>query len=95
MRTWHYRLIKHIYPKGEVYYGVYEYYPTTEEVEEAFTLSPVEFWGETPDYIQWLIVNVLNDLAKHKIIEIKHDDYGVVYAENTRAKPCAMCGDKR
>jgi len=94
MSKWHYRLIKHVYPKGEVHYAVHEYYPATEEVEEAFTLNPVEFWGETPDDIQWLMVNVLRDVGNHEIIEIKHDDYGVVYAANTRAKPCAVCGDK-
>lgn len=73
MSTWHYQLIKHVYPNGKVHYAVHEYYPATEEVGEAWTLSPVEFWGETPDDIQWLIIQVLNDIAEHGIIEVEHD----------------------
>ena len=99
MSKWHYRLIKHIYPKGEVYYAVHEYYPATEEVGEAWTLNPVALWGEDPDDIRWIIAKVRNDIGrllnKHDILEVEHDDYGVVHAENTGAKPCAMCGENR
>ena len=94
MSTWHYQLIKHIYPKGEVHYAVHEYYPATEEVGEAWTLSPVAFWGESLKDIQWLIVNVMNDLGKHEMIQVEHDDYGLVYADNTGLKLCETCGDK-
>lgn len=94
MSKWHYRLIKHVYPKGEVYYAVHEYYPATEEVGEAWGFSPVELWGETPDDIQWMLSAVVEDIGAYDIIEVKHDDYGVGYAEITGGKPCTMCGDK-
>lgn len=94
MSTWHYQLIKHIFPKGEVHYGVHEYYPATEEVGEAWTLSTVAFWGESPDDINWMLSAVSQDIAKHGIIEVKHDGYGVVHAENTEVKPCTLCRDK-
>jgi hypothetical protein len=74
MSTWHYRLIKHIYPKGEVHYGVHEYYPATEEVEEAWTLNPVELWSETPDSINWVLSAVAQDIANHDIIEVGHEE---------------------
>ena len=95
MSTWHYQLIKHIYPKGEVYYSVHEYYPATENRGEAWTLSPVALSGVDPDDIQWLMVQVLNCLGKHKMIEVEHDDYGVVYAEINGVNPCPMCGGDR
>lgn len=94
MSTWHYRLIKHSYPKGEAHYAVHEYYPATEEAGEAWTLNPVALWGEDPDDIQWMLSAVTQDIGLYDIIEVKHDDYGVVHAENTGVKPCAMCGDK-
>lgn len=74
MSTWHYRLIKHIYPKGEVHYSVHEYYPATEDVGEAWTENPVELWSETPDGMQWMLSAVAEDIAKHKIIEVEHDE---------------------
>jgi len=93
--TWHYRLIKHVYPKGEVYYAVHEYYPATEEVGDAWGFSPVEIWGESLKDIQWLIVNVMNDLGKYEMIQVEHDDYGVGYAEIKGVNPCPMCGVDR
>ncbi|WMM95350.1 hypothetical protein CRP125_gp47 [Roseobacter phage CRP-125] len=99
MSTWHYRLIKHVYPKGEVYYAVHEYYPATEEVGDAWTLNPVALWGEDPDDIRWIIAKVRNDMGRllnnHDIIEVKHDDYGVGYAEINGVNPCPMCGVDR
>ena len=98
MSTWNYRLIKHIYPKGEVHYAVHEYYPATDEVGEAWTLSPVALWGETPDDIRWIISRVRYDLGrlldKHDIIEVKHDEYGLVHADNTGLKLYETHGDK-
>jgi hypothetical protein len=38
-----------------------------------WAVSPVTLWGETPDDIQRLIINVLNDIAEHGIIEVEHD----------------------
>ena len=73
MSKWDYRLIKHVYPKSEVHYAVHEYYPATEEAGEAWTLNPVALWGEDPDDIQSLIIQVLNDIAEHGIIEVEHD----------------------
>ena len=74
MSKWHYQLIRHVYPKGEVHYSVHEYYPATEEVEEAWTLSPVDLWAETADGIQWMLSSVAQDIAKHGIIEVKHEE---------------------
>ena len=95
MSTWHYRLIKHVYPKGEVYYAVHEFYPATEEVGDAWGFSPVELWGENLKDIQWLIVNVMKDLGKHEMIQVEHDDYGIGYAEIKGINPCPMCGGDR
>lgn len=95
MSKWHYRLIKHVYPKGEVYYAVHEYYPATEEVGEAWTLNPVAFWGESLEELQDLMNDVLKDIAKHGVMEVEHDDYGVGYAEIKGVNPCPMCGVDR
>ena len=73
MSTWHYQLIKHVYPNGEVHYAVHEYYTATLG-GEGHTLSPVELWGENPDEIHWLITHVLKDIDEHGIIEVEHDE---------------------
>ena len=93
MSLFHYQLIKHVYPNGEVHYAVHEYYTATMG-GGGHTLSPVELWGADPDDIQSLIIQVLNDIAEHGIIEVEHDDYDVGYAENTGLKPYETSGDK-
>ena len=75
MSKWHYRLIKHIYPKGEVHYSVHEYYPATEERGEMWTENPVSLWGETPEGINWMLSSVEQDIGIHDLIEVEHDDY--------------------
>ena len=94
MSLFHYQLIKHIYPNGKGHYSVHEYYSDTVEEAEMWAVSPVTLWGETPDDIQRLIINVLNDIAEHGIIEVEHDDCGLVHAENTGLKPYETSGDK-
>lgn len=95
MSTWHYQLIKHIYPKGDVHYAVHEYYPATEEVGEAWTLSPVALWGESLKEIEDLFNDVLKDIGRHGIIEVEHDDYGLVHADNAGLKLFETCGRDR
>jgi hypothetical protein len=72
MSTWHYQLIKHVYPNGKVHYAVHEYYTDTLG-GGGHTLSPVTLGGEDPDDIQCLIIHVLNDIGEHGIIEVEHD----------------------
>ena len=78
MSTWHYVLIKHTYPKGEVHYAVHEYYPATEERGEMWAESPVTFWGDGFDDINHMISCVAMDIGFHDIIEVEHDDYYAV-----------------
>ena len=94
MSTWHYQLIKHVYPKDDVTYGVHEYYPATDEVGEAWTLLPIGLSADSEEDVIWVLEAVLNDIKKYGVKEVEHDDYGVVHAENAGVKPCAMCGDK-
>ena len=47
MSTWHYQLIKHIYPKGEITYGVHEYYPATDEMDETWTITPIALLADS------------------------------------------------
>mgnify|MGYP000038258192 CR=1 FL=1 len=95
MSTWHYRLIKHVYPKGEVYYAVHEYYPATEEIGDAWGFSPVELWSEEPDGINWMLSAVVEDIEVYDIVEVEHDGCGVGYAEIKGVNPCPMCGGDR
>lgn len=70
MLTWHYILIKHVYPKGEIHFAVHEYYPAT----ETWTDSPVTLWGTDFDDINHMISCVAQDIGYFNIIEVKHDD---------------------
>lgn len=79
MSTWHYQLIKHIYPKGEVHYSVHEYYPATEERGEMWTESPVTLWGDGFDDINNMLSCVAQDIGFFNIIEVKHDDSKCVH----------------
>ena len=95
MSLFPYQLIKHIYPNGKGHYSVHEYYSDIVEEAEMWAGSPVTLWGEDPDDIQRLIIQVLNDIAEHGIIKVEHDDYDVVYADNTGGlKIYETSGDK-
>ena len=95
MSLLHNQLIKHIYPNGKVHYAVHEYYTAIDDEADIWTVSPVTLWGEDPDDIQRLIIQVLNDIAEHGIIKVEHDDYDVVYADNTEGlKIYETSGDK-
>jgi hypothetical protein len=95
MSLLHYQLIKHIYPNGKAHYAVHEYYNAIDDEADIWAVSPVTLWGEDPDDIQRLIIQVLNDIAEHGIIKVEHDDYDVVYADNTEGlKIYETSGDK-
>lgn len=73
MANWHYQLIKHVYPEGEVMYGVHEYYPATEEVGEAWTLSPMGLIAESEEGVVWMLEAVLKDIEAHGVKVVEHE----------------------
>jgi len=60
--TWHYQLMKHIEPDGEVWYGIHENYRSG-----GYTVEPVRIMGEDKEDIEWMLKHVLEDIEKHGV----------------------------
>ncbi len=58
--TWHYQLMKHTEPDGEVWYAVHEVYEGN-----GYTVEPVRVQGQNKGDVKWLLKAVLKDLEKH------------------------------
>ena len=60
--TWHYQLMKHTEPDGEVWYGVHESYSLG-----GYTVKPVVVMGQDVEDIEWMLESVLKDIEKHGV----------------------------
>lgn len=69
MSHWHYQLMKHTTPTGEVYYAVHEYYPSDEG--GGWTENPITVDGESIVEIVQMLNNISVDILKHGV-----KDYG-------------------
>ena len=69
MSHWHYQLMKHTTPTGEVYYAVHEYYPSDEG--DGWTENPITIDGESIVEIVQMLNNISVDILKHGV-----KDYG-------------------
>ena len=61
--TWHYQLMKHTEPNGEIWYGVHELYAYA----GGYTVEPVRIMGEDKEDIEWMLKHVLCDIEKHGV----------------------------
>ena len=60
--TWHYQLMKHTEPDGEVWYAVHEFYGIN-----AYTASPETIRGKDKEEIKWILETVLKDIEKYGV----------------------------
>lgn len=67
MSHWHYQLMKHTLPDGEVYYAVHEYYEL--ETGPAFTHNPVTVEGESRSEVVQMLDNMVRDIWKHGVVD--------------------------
>ena len=71
MSHWHYQLMKHTTPDGEVYYAVHEYYEL--ETGPAFTHNPVTIDGESVAEVVQMLNNISVDILKHGVKDYDTD----------------------
>ena len=60
--TWHYQLMEHTEPDGEVWYGVHEKYGSS-----GYTVNPVRVMGQDKEDIKWMLETILKDIEKHGV----------------------------
>ena len=60
--TWHYQLMKHTEPDGEVWHAIHENYRSG-----GYTVEPVRIMGEDKEDIKWMLETVLADIEKHGV----------------------------
>ena len=60
--TWHYQLMRHTEPDGEIWYAVHEVYEGN-----SYTAEPVRGPGRGIDDIEWMLETVLKDIEKHGV----------------------------
>ena len=60
--TWHYQLMKHTEPDGEVWYGIHEFY-----VVNGYTGNPESVMGHSKEDIKWMLLAMLADIEKHGV----------------------------
>ena len=63
--TWHYQLMRHLTPEGEMYYAVHEYYLLEEG--DGWTENPVTVDGESIDDIRKMLICILKDCDTHGV----------------------------
>ena len=71
MSQWHYQLMKHTTPTGEVYYAVHEYYPSDED--GGWTENPLTIDGESILEIVQMLNNIVVDILKHGVKDYDTD----------------------
>ena len=59
--SWHYQLIRHTEPDGEVWYGVHKNY------SGSYTVEPVSIKSEDMDDIKWMLEHMREDIEKHGV----------------------------
>ena len=60
--TWHYQLMKHTEPDGEVWYGIHELYEGN-----GYSSNPESIRSHDKDDIKWMLETVLKDIEKHGV----------------------------
>ena len=71
MSHWHYQLMKHTTPTGEVYYAVHEYYEL--ETGPAWTENPITIEGESIADIRGMLIDILKDCDTHGVKDYDAD----------------------
>lgn len=66
MDYWHYQLMKHEEPDGEVWYGIHEYY---EGGTTGYTVEVIKMEGSSKEDVVWQLENVLKDIEKYGVKE--------------------------
>ena len=62
--AWHYQLMKHTEPDGEVWYGVHENYRSG-----GYTVEPVRIMGNDKEDIEWMLETVWKAIQKHGVVD--------------------------
>lgn len=60
--SWHYQLMKHTEPDGEVWYAIHEIYEGN-----CYTVEPVSVQGQDIHDIEWMLKHVLEDIEKYGV----------------------------
>jgi hypothetical protein len=60
--TWHYQLMKHTEPDGEVWYGIHELYEGN-----GYSSNPESIRSHDKDDIKWMLETMLGDMEKHGV----------------------------
>ena len=63
--NWHYQLMKHTEPDGEVWYGVHESYA----YGVGYTVEPVRIAGDDKEDVKWMLEKMLEDIEKHGVTD--------------------------
>ena len=61
--SWHYQLIRHTEPNGNVWYGVHKNY------SGSYTVDPVNIKSEDKEDIKWMLEHMLEDIEKHGVTD--------------------------
>ena len=62
--TWHYQVMRHVDPEGDVWFGVHEYYPMPDGA--GWTLTPIIF-AETLDELKQMLKMIEQDIYRHGV----------------------------
>ena len=62
LQGWHYQVMKHVEPDGEVWHGVHEYYPFCDGYTEEPILS-----GEDLEDIKQILKMIEQDIYRHGV----------------------------
>lgn len=67
MSTWHYQIMKHVEPSGEVNYAVHEIYDIGGGL--SWTLSPVNISAESAEEVKSMLQTMLNDIEEYDVMD--------------------------
>ena len=68
--SWHYQLMRHTEPDGEVWYGVHKNYYRS----GSCTVEPVNIKSEDKEDIKWMLEAMLMDIEKHGVKTMSGED---------------------
>lgn len=66
--SWHYQLIRHIWPSGKEWYAIHEKFNLAGG-EEMTTQDPITVVGDSEQEVVWTLQRMLEDIKKHGIEE--------------------------
>lgn len=61
--TWHYQLMRHTEPSGDVWFAIHEFY----EGRIGWTKDPTAIGGTSEDTVKWQLKRMLEDIEKHGV----------------------------